>query len=73
MPSLRAKRNNLAVKEINELGIASSQKTLLAMTFQGFFNRLVSPDPESSSGEGQAASEVAFPAVSIEFVSFYSL
>jgi len=40
LPSLRAKRSNLAVKEINELGIASSQKTLLAMTFQGFFNSL---------------------------------
>jgi len=31
-PSLRAKRSNLVVKEINKFEIAASQKALLAMT-----------------------------------------
>jgi hypothetical protein len=38
--SLRAKRGNLAFNKINGLEIASSQKLLLAMTCDGFFNRL---------------------------------
>jgi len=38
--SLRAKRGNLAFNKINGLEIASSQKLLLAMTCDGFFNSL---------------------------------
>jgi hypothetical protein len=43
--SLRAKRGNLAFNKINGLEIASSQKLLLAMTCDGFFNRLERIDP----------------------------
>jgi hypothetical protein len=38
--SLRGKRGNLAFNEINGLEIASSQKLLLAMTCDEFFNSL---------------------------------
>ncbi|MFZ3138556.1 MAG: hypothetical protein WA126_14325 [Thermodesulfovibrionales bacterium] len=38
--SLRAKRGNLAFNKINGLEIASSQKLLLAMTCDEFFNSL---------------------------------
>jgi len=42
--SLRAKRGNLAFNKINGLEIASSQKLLLAMTCDGFFNSLLTID-----------------------------
>ena len=42
--SLRAKRDNLAFNKINGLEIASSQKLLLAMTYDEFFNTLLSSD-----------------------------
>jgi len=38
---LRAKRSNLGFKEINNFEIATSQKTLLAMTFREFFSKLL--------------------------------
>jgi len=41
---LRAKRGNLAFNKINGLEIASSQKLLLAMTCDGFFNSLFAID-----------------------------
>jgi len=37
-PSLRAERSNLVVKQIRTVEIAASQKALLAMTEQVFFN-----------------------------------
>jgi len=40
LPSLRAKRSNLVFKEINKFEIASSHKTLLAMTIRDCFNKL---------------------------------
>jgi hypothetical protein len=43
--SLRAKRGNLAFNKIDGLEIASSQKLLLAMTCEGFFNTLSGADP----------------------------
>ncbi|OHE57809.1 MAG: hypothetical protein A2Z47_01425 [Thermodesulfovibrio sp. RBG_19FT_COMBO_42_12] len=46
--SLRAKRGNLAFNKINGLEIASSQKLLLAMTCDGFFNSLSKADPIST-------------------------
>jgi len=42
--SLRAKRDNLAFNKINGLEIASSQKLLLAMTCDRFFNSLYTFD-----------------------------
>jgi len=38
---LRAKRSNLGFKEINNFGIAASQKPLLAMTLREFFSSLL--------------------------------
>jgi hypothetical protein len=38
---LRAERSNLGFKEINNFEIATSQKTLLAMTFLEFFSSLL--------------------------------
>ncbi|MFZ3138388.1 MAG: hypothetical protein WA126_13475, partial [Thermodesulfovibrionales bacterium] len=43
----RAKRGNLAFNKINRLEIASSQKLLLAMTCDGFFNSLSRADPNN--------------------------
>jgi len=43
--SLRAKRGNLAFNKINGLEIASSQKLLLAMTCDDFFDSLSRADP----------------------------
>ncbi len=43
--SLRAKRGNLVFNKINGLEITSSQKLLLAMTCNGFFNSLSRADP----------------------------
>ncbi len=37
----RDKLRNLGFKEINNLEIAASQKTLLAMTFRDFFSKLL--------------------------------
>jgi len=36
-------RSNLGFKEINNFEIATSQKTLLAMTFREFFSKLLGP------------------------------
>jgi len=41
LPSLRAKRSNLGFKEINKIEIATSRKTLLAMTLWDFFSKLL--------------------------------
>jgi len=39
--SLRAKRSKLVVKNIKHFEIAASQKSLLAMTIQDFFSKLL--------------------------------
>ncbi|MBM4146937.1 MAG: hypothetical protein FJ240_11830 [Nitrospira sp.] len=57
--SLRAKRSNLAFNKINGLEIASSQKLLLAMTCDEFFNSLASLTP-CSFIRSRAVSSPAF-------------
>jgi len=76
--SLRAKRSKLVVKNIKHFEIAASQKSLLAMTIQDFFSKLLgcticsnrSLTPQQTTGKALASGFKLFGIYYFKFGSY---